>query len=170
VNKKSSLQALNEKLIALHPEWQFMVFLSVVFVFIYAWSIAQSTVLQSPLVLISFSLLFLLHLALHWLCNSWLERGWSLYLYLGIQTFFAFVLVTVAGAFGPLFGLYFAMLGESVGLLRSGWRIAAAVIFYLGLAVINFFSVQQTANFGIFPWYALAILAMAFFVVIYVML
>jgi two-component system, NarL family, sensor histidine kinase YdfH len=148
-------------------EMPFMVFLTLVFVFIYFWTVVDSAPLRSFPFLILFTLVFIAHLTLHWMSLKWLQERRSVPLYLGIQSTLVFILVLMARNFGPLFGLYLGMIGESAGLLQTPRRIAAGVVFYLGLFVVNFLLITDGSSL---QWWMLVVIPMTFFVIMYVVL
>jgi two-component system, NarL family, sensor histidine kinase YdfH len=148
-------------------EMPFMVFLTLVFVFIYIWTVINASRLHDPLILIFFTILFNLHLILHWTSLQWLQQGRSLLLYLGLQSVLIFGLVWIAGDFGPLFGLYLGIIGEAVGLLQKPARIAAGVAWFLVLSAINY--LLLTGGTAL-QWWMLAVFPMTFFVIMYVVL
>jgi NarL family two-component system sensor histidine kinase YdfH len=151
-----------------YSEWPFMLFLTFVFVFIYLWTVTSSERIREPLILVLFTLLFNLHLGLHWISVWWLNRNWNVWLYLGIQTAIVFTLVSMAGELGALVGLYVGLVGESVGLFTgSGWKKALSVIAILAVSAVNFFWVLPESQI---LWWAAAILPMTLFVVLYVLL
>jgi NarL family two-component system sensor histidine kinase YdfH len=151
-----------------HAEWPFMVFLTMVFVFIYIWSVATSERLHDPLTLTVFTVLFNVHLALHWFSIPWLVRKWNVWLYLGIQSAIVFALVSIAGVIGALLGLYLGLIGEAVGLFSPSWRkIGAGVAAILLLSALNYVWVLRS---GELFWWAMAVLPMTVFVIIYVVL
>jgi NarL family two-component system sensor histidine kinase YdfH len=151
-----------------YSEWSFMLFLTFVFVFIYIWTVSSSTRLRDPLLLTLFTVLFNIHLALHWISVLWLEKRWNTWLYLAIQASLAFTLVSMSGEFGAVIGLYLGLIGEAVGLLSDSWRKkGAAVAAILLLSAVNYVWVLGS---GELIWWAAGILPMTFFVVIYVVL
>jgi NarL family two-component system sensor histidine kinase YdfH len=148
-------------------EWPFMLFLTSVFAFIYVWTVASLPRMRAPDLLTFFTLLFILHLGLHWLSVWWLKNKWSLWLYLGIQTALVFALSTLAAAIGPMLGLYLGLVGVSVGMLRSVRRIAAGVLVVLAASAVNYYWITRGTGMA---WWALAIIPMTVFVIIYVVL
>jgi NarL family two-component system sensor histidine kinase YdfH len=148
-------------------EWPFVLFLTAVFAFIYLWTIATLPRMRAPLLLTVFTGLFILHLGLHWLIIWWVKKKWSIWLYLGIQTSLVFSLYSLAGALGPLLGLYFGLVGVSVGMLGSARRIAAGVLGVLAASAVNYYLI--TRGTGMF-WWALFVPPVTAFVIIYVVL
>jgi NarL family two-component system sensor histidine kinase YdfH len=151
-----------------HSEWPFMLFLTFVFVFIYIWTVASSVQLREPVILTAFTILFTIHLVFHWISIWWLKKNWSTWLYLGIQAAIVFTLVSLAGELGPMIGLYLGLIGEAVGLFYGSWlKKGLAIAGLLSLSAINSYWVLPE---GQILWWAIAILPMTVFVVIYVFL
>jgi NarL family two-component system sensor histidine kinase YdfH len=149
-------------------EWLFMLFLTFVFVFIYIWTVISSARVREPALLAVFTILFNIHLGLHWISIWWLKKNWSTWLYLGIQAAMVFTLVSIAGELGALVGLYLGLIGEAVGMFSGSWRKRGfAVAGILALSAVNFYWVLPE---GQILWWAIAILPMTFFVIIYVLL
>jgi NarL family two-component system sensor histidine kinase YdfH len=165
------IRALFNRVFALwraESEWPFMLFLSIVLGFIYVWTVVVSGRLRIPGVLALFTILFLLHLALHWLNLWWLKRGWNSWIYLAIQMALVITLVSVAGVLGALFGLYMGLVGEAVGMLASSWlKKAAAVAGILAVSAVNYLTFMPGSDF---IWWIVAIVPMTFFVIVYVVL
>ncbi len=151
-----------------HSEWPFMLFLTFVFVFIYIWTVISSARIREPAILAIFTVLFNLHLIFHWISIWWMKKNWSTWLYLAIQASIVFTLVSLAGELGALVGLYLGLIGEAVGMFTGSWRKKTiAVAGLLALSALNFYWVLPD---GQILWWAIAILPMAVFVVIYVVL
>jgi len=151
-----------------HTEWPFMLFLTFVFVFIYIWTVISSVRVREPVILAVFTILFNIHLIFHWISIWWLNKGWSTWLYLGIQAAIVFTLVSIAGELGAMMGLYLGLIGEAVGLFYGSWpKKVLAVAGLLALSALNFYRVLPD---GQILWWAVAILPMTVFVIIYVLL
>jgi two-component system, NarL family, sensor histidine kinase YdfH len=148
-------------------EAPFMVFLTLVFVFIYFWTVVNAVPLRSPPLLIIFTLVFIVHLTLHWTSLNWMRERRNVLLYLGLQSALVFALGLMARSLGPLIGLYLGMIGESVGMLQTPRRIAAGVAFFMALSAGNYLLVTSGEGW---QWWILAIIPMTFFVIIYVVL
>ncbi len=148
-------------------ESPFMLFLTCIFAFIYVWTIASTPRLRAPGLLMAFTFLFILHLGLHWLIIWWIKHEGSLWLYLGIQTALVFTLSALAASIGPLLGLYLGLVGVSVGMLHSARRIAIGVLGVLSVSAVNYYLITRGTGMA---WWAFAIIPMAVFVVIYVVL
>jgi NarL family two-component system sensor histidine kinase YdfH len=87
--------------------------------------------------------------------------------YLAVQGALAFVLTLLANDTTMILGLYMGLIGEAIGILRNTRLSVVAVIFYLGLAAVNFVLISGWQ--GLLFW-ALATALVVFFVVAYVSL
>ncbi len=149
-------------------EWPFMVFMTFVFVLIYIWTVLSSLRVREPVLLTAFTILFTIHLVFHWISIWWLKKNWSTWVYLGIQAAIIFTLVSLAGELGPLIGLYLGLIGEAVGLFSDSWlKKGIAIAGLLALSAINSYWVLPK---GQILWWAIVILPMTVFVIIYVVL
>jgi len=148
-------------------ETPFFIFLTLVLVGISAWTFFASETLRSPVRLIPFIILLAVHIALYWLTpifmNSW---RWSLG-YLAAQGLLAFILIRLGGSLSLEFGLNMALIGVSIGMMRKlVWKVGVIAIF-LGLSLVNY---GLMAGWGSVYWWAIAMVPMTAFVIIYVTL
>jgi NarL family two-component system sensor histidine kinase YdfH len=144
-----------------------MFFLTLVFAFIYIWTVATLPRMWEPVRLTSFTVLFIIHLGLHWSILWWMEKQWNFWPYLAVQTVLVFILSSLAAAIGPLLGLYLGLIGVSVGVLGSARRIAAGVLGVLAVSAANYYWITRGTEM---VWWALAIIPLTTFVIIYVVL
>lgn len=145
----------------------FFLFLTLVYAFMYVWAISSSAELRSPGRFVIFTVLINLHIALHWFSSKFIKKN-RVGPYLVVQGILAFVLVLLANSIGPLMGLYLGLIGAAVGMLRPNQRLTLTVVgAYLGLSAINYIFIS---GYQAMFWWALAVLPMTAFVVIYVTL
>ena len=148
-------------------EWPFFLILTAAFVFVYFQAVFSNAALREPVRLVLFTVLMVIHIALHWSSMRVLKQG-RVAVYLLVQAALAFSIVTLGGSIGLLLSLYMGLIGESIGLLwqKLRWMIGAVVVF-LGLSLLDYFlQVSRT----VWYWWFLAMLPMTFFVVTYVVL
>ncbi len=147
----------------------FFFFLTFVLAGLYAWSIINVETLHQPLRLALFTALMLIHLGLHWslvLISSRPARWDSIYLVL--QGILAFVIIYLGGNIGVLFGLYMALIGESIGVFRKDrLRLVISLAYYFLLSLASYYLTMGPGN--VLGW-ALFVLPMSLFVIIYVVL
>jgi NarL family two-component system sensor histidine kinase YdfH len=166
---KTNRASILQRLSAWYPvsEWPFMLFLTGIFAFIYIWTVATLPRMREPVLLSVFTVLFIVHLGLHWSILWWMKKQWNLWSYLAIQTALVFTLSSLAAAIGPLLGLYLGLVGVSVGMLGSVRRITAGVLGVLAVSAANYYWITRGTGMA---WWALAVVPMTVFVVFYVVL
>ncbi|MDR3576578.1 MAG: sensor histidine kinase [Anaerolineaceae bacterium] len=133
----------------------------------YAWSLTDNPALAIPSRLIPYSLLMAVHLILHWASmNITLNKKWAVP-YLVVQGALAFTLVVISQKVNLSIGLYMALIGEAVGILRYKRYSTIAVLVYLMLSSVNFILLAGWSSLG--SW-LIAMVPVTVFVVIYVSL
>ena len=134
---------------------------------LYFWSLSDNPALANPLRLAAFTLLMAFHLILHWASmNITLNKKWVVP-YLALQGALAFSLVIVAQKVNLTIGLYMAMIGEAVGILRYKRYSTIAILVYLILSSINFILLTGWTSLG--AW-LITMVPVTVFVVVYVSL
>jgi len=148
-------------------EWPFFLILTAAFVFVYFQAVFSNAALREPVRLVLFSVLMIIHIALHWLSMRVLI--WKrVAVYLVIQSVLAFSIISLGSSIGLLLGLYMGLIGETIGLLGQNPRgriVAVAAI--LGLSLLNYILQVSRSEWY---WWFLAMLPMTFFVAVYVIL
>ncbi|MBN1428586.1 MAG: hypothetical protein JXB07_09375 [Anaerolineae bacterium] len=96
--------------------------------------------LRVPAVLFPFTGLMLIHIFLHWFSFYLTVRPRLSLPYLVMQGGLAFALIAISNNVGLTFGLYFALIGEAVGIVQDRRLTVIAVASYLGLALYTFVS------------------------------
>ncbi len=150
-------------------ERPFFFFLTFVLVGLYIWSVMYVGSLHQPLRLALFTALMLIHLGLHWVLVLISRRpAWWDTSYFVFQGILAFGIIYLGGNIGVLFGLYMALIGESIGLFRRDrLRLAVSLAFYCLLSLASYYFTMGPGS--VFGW-ALFVLPMSLFVIIYVVL
>ncbi|MBN1889319.1 MAG: sensor histidine kinase [Thermoflexales bacterium] len=148
-------------------ERPFFLIVTLVMVVLYGGSVYASPSLRAPLRLVPFTLLMLLHLALYWLGPHLFATPRQGITYLVVQGAILFSLTLVADNLVVPMGLYPALIGLTVGVLRSPRRIAIGVIACLGLGVL---SLVLTQGWSQVRGWALTMIPITFFVIVYVAL
>ena len=144
----------------------FFLIVMAVLAFLYGVAVYGSPDLRAPARLIPFTLLMLVHAVLHWFSPrvAFFRQGIP---YLAVQGALAFVLTLLANDTTMILGLYTGLIGEVIGILRNTRLSAVAIIFYLGLAAINFVLISGWQGL---PFWTLVTALAVFFVVAYVSL
>jgi NarL family two-component system sensor histidine kinase YdfH len=148
-------------------EWPFFIILTFSFCFVYVQSVYSNPAVRQPAVLVPYTVLMIVHTALHWLSirmKTWRQVA----VYLVIQGVLAFTVVYMSGNLGPLLAVYMGLIGESIGLLREKprWMYISVPVF-LGMSMVNY--ILQTGWSNWYYW-MLAMLPMTFFIGVYVTL
>lgn len=142
-------------------------FLTLVMVFLYIVAMLENLTLRQPLVLAAFTVLMIVHVALHWqiekvVQNPKMSKGYFL-----LQGALGFAICSIARNQGVLLGIYMALLGETVGMLGLSRGTLLAVLYYAILAVINY---RQFDTPDSLIWMLIAIIPVTVFTLIYVIL
>ena len=150
------------------PVWPFFVMLTVSMLFIYFWSLADSPRLHdSPALVVVFTALMIVYVALFWLSPLWAMRQPQAVIYLLVQAALAFTLTMLVQNAALIFGLFAALIGVTVGMLgRTRWMLVA-ILLEVGLSAFAFVLVAGSVSLG--AW-ALSIGPIVVFVIIYVVM
>jgi len=149
-------------------KYAFFIFLTFVLVGMYISSVISTPMLHEPLHLILFTVLMLVHLALHWSIFIFINHLTWYPPYIIGQGLLLFCITLLAGNIGIILGLYMALIGESIGLMRGQKLKTALAVGYCIL--LSMTSYGLLFGWGNLSWWALASLPMALFVGIYVTL
>jgi NarL family two-component system sensor histidine kinase YdfH len=140
---------------------------TVTLVGLYIWSLYDNPTLAYPGRLAAYTFLMTVHIILHWASmNITLNKKWAVP-YLAAQGALAFSLVFASQKVDLAIGLYMALIGEAVGILRYKRYSTIAVLVYLVLSSINFILLSGWGSLG--GW-LIAMGPITVFVVIYVSL
>src|SRR6185436_12990145 len=139
-------------------ERPFFIFLTLILIAMSVASIMGNPSLQAPLPLTIFTILMVVHLALHWsIFGIYNTPRWHL-IYLILQGLLALPITYLSGNVGMIFSLYLALIGESMGLLRDK-KLSTAIM-------VGYFVLLTTLSYGLLedwagiPWALLSILPM----------
>jgi NarL family two-component system sensor histidine kinase YdfH len=149
-------------------ERPFFFFLTLILSGMYFWVVFTTPALQQPGILVLFTLLMVLHIALHWLAPLLERVGRLIPAYILVQGMLAFAVSQLSGNQGMIFGTYLALIGEAFGILRmsSLWGVVA-VGGYLLLSLVNF---GLIVGWDYLLWWAVGVLPITLFIAIYVTL
>lgn len=152
----------------IRPVWPFFALLTLAMAVIYGFTVTDSIVIRSSTAaLIGFSLLMLVHLALHWLSPLAGKNALRAFSYLGVQLVLVFWMISMTRYETLVYGLFMGLIGEMLGIVRPLRRSLIGVT----LLIAAMFTIS-----GIyFGWsnvlpLMITILPLTFFVVIYVYL
>ena len=149
-------------------ERAFFLFLTLVLVGTYAFSVAVTPELRDPLRLTALTLALLVHLGLHWSLQFGKVRPAHFWPLLLAQGLLALAISWLSLNIALLFGAFMALIGESVGMFGGSWKQAAGAVLYFGALLL--FAVGLTFGWEGWQGWALSVGPMALFVIIYVSL
>ncbi len=136
-----------------------------------AMAIRSIPALQEPARLIPFVTLMLVHITLYWFSPIFMKSTRQIVIYLVVQAALIFVITLFPRDFSIVLGLYPALLGIAVGMLRGERRerrqVILVVVIWLGLVTGNLLLIQ--GNDMLWTWLLYAP-PLTLFVVIYVVL
>jgi two-component system, NarL family, sensor histidine kinase YdfH len=116
----------------------FFVFMTVVLAGMYFVSISNNTALQQFWYGAPFTILMVIHIALHWMVVRIIQVSKRKAFYILGQGILAFVITHLSRNTGMVFALYMALIGETIGFLGiSRWSVLSTLYFVL-LSLLNF--------------------------------
>src|SRR6266498_4568483 len=116
----------------------FFIFMTLVLIGITILSFAQNTALHRPGTAILFTALMVIHIALHWMVVPIIQTSSRKIIYILGQGLLAFVITHISQNTGMVFGLYMALIGETIGFLGLNRWSAFSTSYYLALSLTNF--------------------------------
>ena len=112
--------------------------LSVVLLGLFITTLVQNPqLLDRPGLLIGFSVLYLLHIVLHWTSPWMVHTQKQAFTYLALQGALAFTLSLIPSDPSLGQGLFLAMIGELVGIFRRSRTTVVGLIIFLSLSTIS---------------------------------
>ena len=145
----------------------FFLFMMMVLVFLYGISVYADPSLRQLGRLIPYTLLFFLHIALHWFMPILVVQRRRLTLYLILQLLLIISLIAISQQRGIVAGLFMSMAGETIGLLEDWPRAVGATVAYLLLMTAAYALIWGWTD--VLNWFGGALLILLF-VLIYVLL
>lgn len=149
-------------------ERAFFLFLTLVLVGTYAFSVAVTPDLRDPLRLAALTLLLLVHLALHWGLYLGKVQRRGLWPFLIGQGVLALAVSWLSFNIALLFSAFLALIGEAVGIFGGRWKQAVGSVVYFGALMIV--GLGLIAGWEGWLGWALSVGPMMLFVIIYVSL
>jgi NarL family two-component system sensor histidine kinase YdfH len=151
-----------------NSELPFLYFLTVILTGVAIAVVVGSKTLQAPLHMVPFLILMALHIGLYWLSDYLPKDLHWWFTYLAIQGLLAFALNLLGQNVLLIFSLYLGLIGITAGMVsKTRWAIGFIGLF-LGLSLANY--IMQTGGWNQTIWWAISVLPMTAFVVIYVVL
>jgi NarL family two-component system sensor histidine kinase YdfH len=147
----------------------FFVVMTVIMIGMYILSLAQNPALRQPGPAVLFTLLIVLHIALHWILVLYptFHTPFRRLFYILGQGLLALIITYLSQNIGMVFALYMGLIGEVLGFLGvNRWSILAA-LYYLSLSLINFL---LFGDMGGAVYWMLTVIPIVIFVGLYVTL
>lgn len=116
----------------------FFVFMTVVLIGVYMLSFAQNPALRQPVTAILFTVLMVVHIALHWMVIPIIKVPKRKVVYILGQGLLAFLITHISRNTGMVFALYMALIGETIGFLGVSRWGALSTLYFLSLSLTNF--------------------------------
>ena len=145
----------------------FFWFLILILVMLYGISINADPVLRQPVRLIPYTVLFFIHIVLHWYMPYLITQQRRLVAYLIVQTVLVIALILFSQQASIVIGLYASLAGETVGILEDWRRSLLALGAYLAMMAITYGLLWGWDDAP--TWLGTAVVALLF-VLIYVVL
>lgn len=124
----------------------FFIFMTIVMIGTSILSINQNEDLRKPALVIPFTLLMILHVALHWMVVPIIQTPARKVAYVIGQGVLAFIIVHISRSTGMVFALYMALIGETIGFLGISRWSALSTFYYLVLSLTNFIIFTNIEN------------------------
>ncbi len=116
----------------------FFLFMTLVLIGVYFLSIAQNPLLKQPGLLLLFTVLTVIHIALHWVVIPIIQTPQRKVIYIVLQGLLAFIITLISRNTGMVFALYMALIGETIGFLGISRWSALSTTYFLALSLTNF--------------------------------
>ncbi len=145
----------------------FFWFLILVLLLLYGISIYSSPELRQPAKFVPYTVLFFIHIVLHWYMPYLITQTRRLALYLLVQIILVTLLILISMQTTVVIGLYGALAGETIGILEDWRRSLVALVGYLTLIGITFGLIW---GWDAAPGWLGSALIMLLFVLVYVVL
>lgn len=124
----------------------FFLFMTLVLIGLYLLSIAQNPLLKQPGLLLLFTVLMVTHIVLHWLVIPIIQTPQRKVIYIVVQGLLAFIITHISRNTGMVFGLYMALIGESIGFLGISRWSGLSTTYFLALSLTNFIIFTNIEN------------------------
>ena len=151
-----------------HDYRVFFIFMTAVMGAVYILALLENVALRGSWVVIPFTLLLLFHIVAHWNVDRIISKPGGKFAYIVLQGALAFVIINISHFIGMIFALHMALIGETVGIVKSRLAASLAIAYFVALLLINFSlmtSIQATlpSLVGIIP----AVIFVGLYVVMY---
>jgi len=135
--------------------------------FLYVFTLIYQPEVRQPIRLVLFTLLSALSIGLHWYL-LYIGPNENRYLaYFAVQGFLAFLVTLIGGSISLAYGMYMSLIGEAMGTLRNRRQ---AILTITGLLLLSAINTILIDGWGVLSTWAIIILPLTFFVIIYVVI
>jgi two-component system, NarL family, sensor histidine kinase YdfH len=165
--RPSLRRVFNKEMKNLRPVWPFFGLLTLAMLVLYGLTVANVAAMRQPWLLAAFSLLLLVHTALHWLSPLAAATRLHSAMYIFLQMVVVLTLILMTHYESLIYGLFMGLIGEMLGVIRP-FRRSLIAIFCLLAAMFTIHGLLFGWG-GILP-FIVTIMPVTFFVVIYVYL
>lgn len=148
------------------PVW-FLWFLTFVMISLYGITLFENSHLRKPVWIILFTIMMAVHIVLHWKLGKLLTKPKMDRWYILIQGAIGLALVILSRSIILPVAIFMGLIGEGVGVYGLSLRSVLATTYYLLLAFIGMLFIPN--NGPLWGW-ALGLIPVLFFVVLYVVL
>src|SRR5215217_735898 len=115
----------------------FFIFMTVVLISMYIISITNNPVLHQFWSGAPFTILMIIHIALHWMVVSIIQTPKRQALYIIVQGLLALLISDMSQNIGMALSLYMALIGETIGFLGISRWSALTTLYYVTLSLFN---------------------------------
>ncbi len=145
----------------------FFSFMTLVLIGMYVMTMFQNSSLRQSWLAVLFTILMIVHIALHWMVVRIIQVPSYKAIYIIGQGLLAFVITHLSNNTGMVFSLYMALIGETIGFLGISRNGALSTIYYLILSLINF---VLFTNMDSAVYWLLTVIPVVIFISMYVTL
>jgi len=115
----------------------FFIFMTVVLISMYVISITNNPVLHQFWYGAQFTILMIIHIALHWMVVSIIQTPKRQALYIIVQGLLALLISDMSQNIGMVLSLYMALIGETIGFLGISRWSALSTFYFIILSLLN---------------------------------
>jgi len=145
----------------------FFAFMTLVLIGMYFMTLVQNLTLRQSWLAVLFTILMVVHIALHWLVIRIIQVPSRKLIYIIGQGLLAFIITYLSQNTGMVFSLYMALIGETIGFLGINRRGILSMLYYLALSLINFI---LFTNMDSAVYWLLTVIPVVIFISMYVTL
>ncbi len=116
----------------------FFYFMTLILIGMYFMTLSQNPTLRQSWLVVLYTILMIVHIALHWMVVRIIQTPSHKALYIIGQGLLAFAITHLSNNTGMVFSLYMALIGETIGFLGVSRRGVLSTLYYLILSLINF--------------------------------